>query len=144
MSTSPTFGTQIIGQTEKALNAILDRELAGTGLTEPQWVALTIAGMSGGSIENAALVTRVGDALKISQAEAQARVDELAAGGLVEAGSDESISVTHAGSELLGRIRTTVAEITQRLWGDLPTDDLATTGRVLATVLERANAELSP
>jgi hypothetical protein len=32
----PAFGTQVIGQTEKALNAILERQLAGTGLTEPQ------------------------------------------------------------------------------------------------------------
>ncbi len=38
MSTTPAFGTQIIGQTEKALNALLDQQLPGTGLTEPQWV----------------------------------------------------------------------------------------------------------
>ena len=36
MSTTPAFGTQLIGQTEKTLNAILDRQLAGTGVTEPQ------------------------------------------------------------------------------------------------------------
>ena len=34
--TTTVFGTQIIGRTEKALNAILDRQLAGTGITEPQ------------------------------------------------------------------------------------------------------------
>ena len=34
-------------------------------------------------------------------------------------------------------------QITQRLWGDLPVEDLATTGRVLSTVLARANAELA-
>jgi hypothetical protein len=31
MSSTPPFGTQIIGQTEKALNAILDRLLDGGG-----------------------------------------------------------------------------------------------------------------
>jgi hypothetical protein len=29
------------------------------------------------------------------------------------------------------------------MWGDLPEEDLATTGRVLSTILERANAELA-
>ena len=36
MSTTPTFGPPLIGQTENALNAILDRQLAGTAMTEPQ------------------------------------------------------------------------------------------------------------
>ncbi len=43
MSTTPAFSTQLIGQTEKTLNAILGRLLAPTGLTEPQWVTLTVA-----------------------------------------------------------------------------------------------------
>ena len=33
--------------------------------------------------------------------------------------------------------------LTERLWGDLPTDELATTGRVLGVVLTRATAELA-
>lgn len=44
MSTEQTFGTRLIGQTEKALNAILNRELEGTGVTEPQWVTLSRGG----------------------------------------------------------------------------------------------------
>ena len=145
MSTPPTFGTQIIGQTEKALNAILDRQLAGTGLTEPQWVTLTIAVMSGGSPDASALATRVAGALKVSDADAQARIEELAAAKLLEVRDfDRSAArVTHAGNELHGRIRRAVTEITQRLWGDLPADDLAVAGRVLATVLERADSELA-
>ena len=43
---------------------------------------------------------------------------------------------------LLGRVRKQVGEITQRLWGDLPAADLQVAGRVLSTVLERAEAEL--
>ena len=143
MSTDPPFGTQIIGQTEKALNAILDRELTGTGLTEPQWVTLTIAVMSGPTVDSVALVSRVAGALKISDAQARARIDELAASGLLEANTDRAVSVTETGSSLQGRIRATVTEITQRLWGDLPPDDLRAAGRVLATVLDRANTELA-
>jgi hypothetical protein len=42
MSSTPSF-QQVLGQTQKALNAILDRELAATGLTEAHWVTLTVA-----------------------------------------------------------------------------------------------------
>ena len=38
------FGPQLIGETEKTLNAILRRVLQGTGLSEPQWVTLRLAG----------------------------------------------------------------------------------------------------
>jgi DNA-binding MarR family transcriptional regulator len=145
MSSTPTFGTQLIGQTEKALNAILDRQLAGTGVTEPQWVTLTIAVMTGGTIDRAWLASRVADALKVSPADAQARIDELAVAQLVDrvAGAGSYVSVTATGSELHGRIRAAVIEITHRLWSDLPAGDLAAAGRVLATVLDRANAELT-
>ena len=118
MPSTPTFGTQIIGQTEKALNALLDRHLAGSGLTEPQWVTLTIAVMSGGSIDGPALLSRVAGALKLNDAEAQARIEELAAAELLETSHVDAspVNVTDAGSHLHQRIRTEVADITQRLW----------------------------
>ena len=98
--------------------------------------------MSGGTVDRVALASRVAGALKVSDAKAQARIDELAASGLLEANTDRAVSVTETGSSLQGRIRATVTEISQRLWGDLPPDDLRAAGRVLATVLERANTEL--
>jgi len=45
------LSTRVIGQAEKTLGAILDRQLTGTGLTEPQWVILTLAVTSGGTAE---------------------------------------------------------------------------------------------
>src|SRR5205807_3565119 len=107
---------------KKALNAILDRKLTGTGVTEPQWVTLTVAIMSGGAADRAPFVGRVASALKITDAEAQAHIDELAAAHLLELthGDGARVSVTDAGRELHGGIRTSVTEITQRLWGDLP------------------------
>ena len=141
MPANPTFGTPVIGQTEKALNAILDRELAGTGLTEPQWVTLTLTLMSRGTLERDQLVERVAGALKVDDTAALAHIEDLAAAGLVDDGTP--VTVTDAGAELHGRIRAIVTEITQRLWGDLPEEDLATAGRVLGTVLARANAELA-
>ena len=145
MSSTPAFGTQIIGRTEKALNAILDRLLDGSNLTEPQWVTLTLTVMSGGTVDRDELIGRVAGALKVTDADAAARVDELAAAHLVDVPDDPGspVQATDTGRELQSRIRTEVGEITQRLWGDLPAEDLATAGRVLSTVLDRANDELA-
>jgi DNA-binding MarR family transcriptional regulator len=145
MSTSPPFGTQLIGQTENAFGAILDRQLTGTGLTRPQWIALTIAVMSGASVDHAQLVSRLAEALKLTDAEAQAHIHGLTAADLLELSQAEGsvLSVTGAGRELHAQIRTAVTEITERLWGDMPADEVATAGRVLGRVLERANAELA-
>jgi hypothetical protein len=49
MSTS--FGPQLIGETEKTLNALLRRFLDSTGLTEPQWVTLRLAGQLDDSVD---------------------------------------------------------------------------------------------
>ena len=140
MSTSPTFSAQLLGQTEKSLNAILDRLLAGTGLTEHRWIALRLTVMSGGSVDRDELTTRVAGGLKVSEAEARARVAELAAAQLVHV-EGETVRLTDAGRELHAVIRAAVAEVTERMWGDLPAEDLATAGRVLSTVLARAEVE---
>lgn len=144
MSTTPTFSPQLIGQTEKTLNAILDRQLAGTGLTEPLWVTLTLTVM-GGSTSRDELVGRVAGALHIGTAEALDRVTKLADDRLLRISRDDvpSVTLTDRGKQLYAEIRGAVTEITERLWGDLPADDLAVAGRLLSIVLERANVELA-
>jgi DNA-binding MarR family transcriptional regulator len=142
MSTNAPF-TQLVGQLENAFGAVLDEQLVGTGLSKPQWVALTLVVMSGESIERRQLTTGVAGALKLSEL----RTDELivqmvAAGWLADDGS--AVSATDAGRELQTRVRTAVGEVTDRLWGDLPDDGVATTIAVLSTILERVNAELAP
>lgn len=144
MSSHPPFSTQVIGQAEKTLNAILGRLLAGTGLTEPQWVTLTLTAASGGAVDRDQLAGRIAGALKVPEADAQARITELAAAQLLAPVDEGSpVRLTDAGQQLFGRIRAAVAEITERLWGDLPAEDLATAGRVLSIVTARANAELA-
>jgi DNA-binding MarR family transcriptional regulator len=139
-----TFGTPLIGQTEKALNAILNRQLAGTGLTEPHWVTLSLIVASGGTIDGDELTGRVAGVLKVSDAHARARITELAAAQLLQPADNggSRAKLTDAGRRLHHQVRTAVSEITERLWADLPAEDLATAGRVLITVLERANTEL--
>jgi hypothetical protein len=144
MSTYPTFSPRVIGQAEKTLNAILGRQLAGTGLTEPQWVILTLAVTSGGTAGREAFTRMVADALKISETEARALIgDMVTAQQLQITGEPPAVTVTGAARQLHSRIRVAIADITQRLWGDLPAEDLATAGRVLAIITDRANAQLA-
>ncbi|HTZ94064.1 MAG TPA: hypothetical protein VMB74_16860 [Streptosporangiaceae bacterium] len=135
---------QLIGQTEKALNAILDRQLAGA-ISEPQWVALVLIAGSGDSASRDQVTARLAHALKADTGTAADHLGGLLAKGLVqpvpESGSD--LALTKAGHELLGRIQRQVGEITQRLWGDLPAAEMDVTRGVLATILERTDSELS-
>ena len=140
MASDTTFTPQVLGETEKALNAILYRELDTVGMTEHQWITLRLTMAAGGEIAREQLVGRLAGALKAGAAEAEARVDELVAAGLLGSSDDGVVAATEAGAHVHARIRGTVGEITRRLWGDLPADDLEITGRTLRTILERANA----
>jgi hypothetical protein len=53
------------------------------------------------------------------------------------------VVLTAAGAARFAEIQGGISEITARLYGGLPEADLATAHRVLATVTERANAELA-
>jgi len=144
MSTYPVLSTRVIGQAEKTLNAILAQQLAGTGLTEPQWVILTLAVTSGGTAGRERFTRMVADALKISETDARARIGYLVTAQQLQiTGEAPAVTVTGPARQSYGRIRTAIAGITQRLWGDLPAEDLATAGRVLAIITDRANAELA-
>src|SRR5262249_12120648 len=97
MSTYPTFSPRVIGQAEKTLNAILGRQLAGTGLTEPQWVILTLAVTSGGTAGRDQFTRTVAGALKISETEARARIaDMVTAQQLQITGAAPAVTATGA------------------------------------------------
>ncbi|MFB4289697.1 MarR family winged helix-turn-helix transcriptional regulator [Nonomuraea sp. ATR24] len=139
----PVFGPQVIGQTEKALNTLLERQLAGTSITEPQWVTLTLTVVSNGTLSGDALAERISHSLKVDQATAHQRIVELTAANLVRTSQDGIVEATEDGRAQWNQVRAAIARITEKLWGDLPEEELATAGRVLNTVLSRANTLLS-
>lgn len=145
MTPTTTFGTRLIGQTEKALNAILGRLLAESGLTEPQWVTLNLAVAGGEPIDVDELTHRVAGVLKVDRSEAHACIVELGDRRLVDMSGEEGavVTVTDEGRDFRDGIGGVVAQITERLWGDLPTEDLDVTARVLSTVLARVDGELA-
>lgn len=140
MQVYPPLSTQVIGQAESALGALLDPILAQAGTSFRQWLALTVTTAGGGELDRAQLVARISGARKIDRAEVEAAIDELRAGGLAAGG--ELVALTEAGRARYRQIRGAVDELTARLF-DFPAEDLATAGRVLSIVTARANAELA-
>ncbi|MET7616803.1 MarR family winged helix-turn-helix transcriptional regulator [Streptomyces sp. NPDC005408] len=145
MSTAPTLNGQVIGQAHYATRAVLESLLAPDGITFHQVLALNATADVGGGIERDALVGRMTGGLKIDESAVLATIASLAAAGLLEdlPGDVARVALTEEGRALHGRIRTGTAAITERLYGDLPAEDLATAGRVLTLVTARANAELA-
>jgi DNA-binding MarR family transcriptional regulator len=141
MPTYPSLNPQVIGQAESALGAILDPLLARTGTTFNQWLVLTVSAAS----DRGQLLTRITGARKIDDPAVLTAIAELTAAELVRAlpGEGSRIGLTEAGQARYRSIRTALGEVTSRLFGGLPAEDLATAGRVLTIITERANAELA-
>jgi crotonobetainyl-CoA:carnitine CoA-transferase CaiB-like acyl-CoA transferase len=124
------FGPQLLGQTEKTLQALLRRALADTGLSEPQWVALRVAGQPDGS----ALRARVADLAQFADA------DELVT-ALEERGLVADDAPTAAGRAMLETVLARSAALSGPIWDDIEDADAAT--RALTLVLTRARAALA-
>lgn len=144
-TTTTTLNPQVIGQAERALGALMDRVLAATGGTFPQWVALTLTTAAGGTIERDQLVSRMTSALKTDDATALAAIAELTAAQLLadRPGEAARVGLTDTGQARYRQLRTAVDQVTARLYGDLPAEDLAIAGRVLGVITARANTELA-
>jgi hypothetical protein len=140
-ASTPPFGPALIGQTEKALDAILRRELSGTGVSPTSWVLLKLAEGAGGRLGRQDLVARAAVEAKFEEKKADAEIASLLSQGLLDADADEVV-LTPGARELQARVVGATDVIRERLWGDVAEPELATAGRVLGTVLTRANAEL--
>jgi hypothetical protein len=136
----PPLSTQVIGQAESALGALLEPLLAEGEITFHQWLVLTVTAAGGGSIDRGQLVARISGARKVDAAAIEAAIAELATAGLVAA--EGAVAFTDAGREAHQRIRGAVEEITASLF-DFPSEDLAVAGRVLSILTARANALLA-
>ena len=140
MQVYPTLSTQVIGEAESALGALLGPILARAETSFHQWLVLTVSTAAGGEIDRGQLVERISGARKIDGAAVESAIDELGSAGLVRAGGP--LTLTEQGRGRYGQIRRAINELTARLF-DFPADELATAGRVLSIVTTRANAELA-
>lgn len=145
MTNPPALTGQAIGEAAEATNAVLETLLAEVRTSFLSWVALNVLSSAGPVMPQDALVQRMTRGLKVGAEPVLMTLDELEVARLVTRSDDAeaSVELTADGTGLHRRIRAGVDRITERLYGDLPQDDLATTGRVLATVTQRANAVLA-
>ena len=155
MSSYPPLNTQVIGQTESALGALLEPLLAVAGITFQQWLVLTVTAASGGRTDRGQLVARIAGARKVDGAEVESAIAELTAAGLATAElataglataelatATGPLALTDSGQDMYQRIRGAIEELNAELFA-FPSEDLATAGRVLSIVTERANAVLA-
>ena len=143
----PDLNPQILGQAENAHRAILDRTLAGTGLSYHGWVALRLTVAAGAAgLDRKLLIDRMAGGLKISGSSARAAVDGLGAAGLLEIvpnGPGRRLRLSGTGQDVYRRAVGEIDDVMARMYGDIPPSDLATAGHVLTMLTDRANAELA-
>jgi DNA-binding MarR family transcriptional regulator len=147
MTTNPTVNGQIIGQAHYATRAVLDGILADVGISFHQSIVLSFLDQRGGSAQREAALSRLTGSLKIEASAAEAIVAGTATVGLITDGTDGTdgteLTLTEAGRRHHATVRSAIAEITARLYGDFPAEELAIAGRILTAVTDRANAELA-
>ncbi len=127
------FGPQLIGQTEKALNALLATILAGDDLSEPQWVTLRLTEQFDGTGSLAAFVHD-----RTRRPDTEAVLTELTRRGLIDGDA-----LTVQGRSLVARIGKVIADVAGPVWAGLHPDDTARAERVLNLVLERTRTVLA-
>ena len=136
----PSLNGRIIGQTERATRAVLERLLAEHSTPFETSVAINLLDAAGGSEDADALIARMVDGLRIAEIDVWAAVDDARRRGFID-GTDV-LQLTEAGRAHFDIIQAGIASITERLYGDLPSSDLEIAARVLLTITERAKAEL--
>ncbi|MFJ7205119.1 MarR family transcriptional regulator [Streptomyces sp. NPDC098789] len=141
-TTAPLADARALGLAHYAARGVLEHVLARHGVTFQQQVALRAAVTADAPQTPDDLVDQVRSSLKADPADIRAALDELLAKRLLVA-DGAHLRPTDAGRELLAAAAAETAPIGARVWGAIPTEDLAAAGRVLALVTERANAELA-
>ncbi|MYS71013.1 hypothetical protein GTY88_11315 [Streptomyces sp. SID5926] len=139
---APPADARALGLAHYAARGVLEQILARHGVTFQQQVVLRAAATAPTPPTRDGLVADVRGTLKADPAGIRTVVDGLLDKGLlVEDGAH--LPATDAGRELLAAVGTAVAPVGARIWGGIPAEDLAATGRVLALVTERADAEFA-
>ncbi|MCW5712007.1 hypothetical protein [Shinella sp.] len=133
MTNSPPI-TRFIGEAERTLQALLQRQLQKAGISFPEWVALTI--LSGGQLTAEGLAQAIAGARVVIPGREMTVVDDLIGKELVARG--RNLSMTQRGLDVFQPLLDSVRGVTSRLVADVSSDDLAVTRRVLETLTSRA------
>ncbi|MEU3825731.1 MarR family transcriptional regulator [Streptomyces sp. SID161] len=142
-TTTPRADGRTIGLAHYASRAVLEHVLAPHGVSFLQFVTLRAAVLADGPVERGTLTDGVTGTVKAAGSEVRRVTQELTSAGLLAADGPARVRATDAGRELYATGSTEVAAVSARLYADIPEEDRAVAGRVLALVTERADAELA-
>ncbi|MFK0257921.1 MarR family transcriptional regulator [Streptomyces sp. NPDC090445] len=141
-TTAPLADARTLGLAHYAARGVLEHVLARHGITFRQQVVLRAAVTADAPQTPDDLTAQVRGSLKADPADIRGTLDGLLAEQLL-ATDDTSVRPTDAGRELIAAVAAATAPVTARIWGGIPTEDLAAAGRVLALVTQRADSELA-
>jgi len=136
-----TLNPAVIGQAEKAHNAVLDRVLAGTALDEHRWITLQLA-LATGPVPRTELATRVTTLAKFSATAVHEAISGLAAAGLIHI-DQEDVAVTTAGRSQVHALRQRVGSIIGPAYASVSVQDREVAARVLSQITGRLNVVLA-
>lgn len=140
MQTPPL--NQSVGSSERAMRALLERQLREADLSFPEWTALVFTNAS--PLMTDQVSQRQIDGHVVSNAEdSLTAIKKLVAAGMLSADESGLLSHTDTGSALFKRLSSKIKDITDALYGDLPVADLEATHRTLLEIAKRANSLLS-
>lgn len=141
-TTAPPVDSRVIALAHYAARGVLESVLTRYGITFQESVTLRPVVVADGPVEREGLVGQIVDALKVDAADVHDTVEALIARQLVAA-EGSKVLATEAGRGLYTATSAETGKIAARIYDGIPAADLATAGRVLALVNERANAELA-
>ncbi|SEC68160.1 hypothetical protein SAMN05216489_01351 [Streptomyces sp. 3213] len=141
-ATTTPANARMLGLAHYAARAVLESVLTRHGLGFQQQIVLRPVALAAGPVDRGQLAADTVASLKVDEDSVQGTIDELITAGLLGADASD-VRITDAGQELYERITKETSAASARIWGDIAEEDLATTGRVLTLITERANAELA-
>jgi DNA-binding MarR family transcriptional regulator len=141
-TTAPTADARTLALAHYAARGVLEHVLSRHGMTFQQQITLRAVVTAAAPLTPTELVTHVQGSLKADPADIRATIDALLAKKLIVK-EGAYLRPAEVGREVLAAAATDTVPFAARIWGGMPTEDLAAAGRVLALVAERANAELA-
>lgn len=140
MQTPPL--TRSVGTAERAMRALLERQLEKENLSFGGWTALAFT--SAGPLSAEQIVQRQIAGHTVSDAsDGRRSVDALISAGQLAVDQAGMLAHTEKGAMLFRYLSAEIEGITQTLYGDLPAADLDATHRTLVEIGKRANSLLA-
>ena len=141
MTTTPTLDGRTIALAQRATRAALNQVLDRHGLDFETSVVLNLVAAGGGTIPADALLAALARGLGGTADDGRRLLDDVTARGLtVQSGDPVVVGFTTAGQSLHATVTADVDDLVAQIYPGLSPDDLATAGRVLTGVTERAEA----